>query len=286
MAAMSRTKQGSSASSDDLYDFESDGLYYRFVSVSNLTCEVVAGEGKYTDDIAVPSSVAYKGKSVKVVRIAARAFMRCTGLRSVCIGGSVTMIGESAFSSCTKLEQVSLQEGLEEIGREAFHGCASLVSVALPNSVEKIGVHSFDGCTRLEQFCFGNGLKVVFGTIFYGCSNLGTITLGNSIAMEYMLVHKNDFTTLVIADDYSDETLPAAYYYTQYFRLCDNKNLSRIISKAHRPPVWSGAEDDISANQYVNAEVTVPAGSQAVYRKTDIWKNFWNLKDDTNDNRI
>ena len=89
------------------YDFEVDGIYYKILSLEDLTVEVT-NKGNYgtsfydgyTGDVIIPSTVTYKSKSLTVTSIGDYAFARCSGLTSITIPSSVTTIGESAFENC------------------------------------------------------------------------------------------------------------------------------------------------------------------------------------------
>lgn len=54
--------------------FSVDGIYYEVVSLSELTCEVVSGNEKYTGDIVIPETVTYEGRTFTVISIGRSAF--------------------------------------------------------------------------------------------------------------------------------------------------------------------------------------------------------------------
>ena len=105
------------------YDFEVDGIYYKVVDFTELTCKVVnSGDEniKYEGDIVIPSEVTYNTRTLKVTEIGYKAFERCTSLTSIDIPDSVTKIGSWAFSNCSSLTSVVIPDSVTEIGDDAF----------------------------------------------------------------------------------------------------------------------------------------------------------------------
>ena len=116
-------------------DFEVNGIYYRIVSIENLTCVVShpltygsgvpidplkfefrprldknlivgcerGGNNHYKGHVVIPEAVTYKGKTLSVIGIDSEAFRLCRNLLSVRIPSSVTDIGDYAFYCCSSL---------------------------------------------------------------------------------------------------------------------------------------------------------------------------------------
>ena len=79
-----------------------------------------------------------------------------TGLTSVTIPSSVTIIGHSAFSSCTGLTSVTIPSSVTSISEYAFERCTGLTSVTIPSSVTSISKYAFSYCTGLTSVTFNN----------------------------------------------------------------------------------------------------------------------------------
>jgi hypothetical protein len=77
------------------------------------------------------------------------AFIRCSGLTSVTIGNSVTIIGDDAFQSCSGLTSVTIPNLVTIMGASAFSDCSSLTSLTIGHSVASIGNSTFSGCSSL-----------------------------------------------------------------------------------------------------------------------------------------
>ena len=84
-----------STTSISAYDFEVDGIYYKVISLEDLTCKVVSGYQKYEGDIVIPSEITYNSRTLKVTEIGSEAFSCCSSLTSVVIPNSVTVIRDS-----------------------------------------------------------------------------------------------------------------------------------------------------------------------------------------------
>ena len=81
------------------HDFEVGGIYYNVTSATPLKVEVTykgvwssTYSNEYSENVVIPSSVSYDGKNYSVTRIGNGAFNDCSGLTSVTIPNSVTII--------------------------------------------------------------------------------------------------------------------------------------------------------------------------------------------------
>lgn len=183
------------------YDFEVDGIEYNVISLSDLTCEV---SGAKNQNINIPASVDYKGRTFKVSCIAKnafnsdntlrdvyifegldsicdQAFYRCHYLVSITIPNSVKSIGESAFEGCNSLSFVSLGDGITAIENNTFNACNSLSSIIIPNGVKSIGKNAFYNCTNLPSINIPNNVTEIDDYAFFNCSKLTSLNIPNSV---------------------------------------------------------------------------------------------------------
>ena len=109
------------------------------------------------------------------------AFIRCSSLGSVSLGGAVS-IGTNAFYQCTSLASADFSK-VTTIGNSAFFQCTALTSISMPKVVT-IDVSAFQGCSALIGTSGGNlstdNLQTVGNSAFRDCRNLIGFT-GNSI---------------------------------------------------------------------------------------------------------
>ena len=111
------------------------------------------------------------------------AFRNYKGLKTLTIGGSVTVIEEYAFSDCEELQTLRFTgNSLKTIGKAAFSGCEKLSAVSIPNSVNKIEQSAFNECRNLVNVKTGDGVVYLGDGSFMGCEKLTMLTLGNSVS--------------------------------------------------------------------------------------------------------
>ncbi len=79
------------------YDFEVDGIYYNIDGTNATVTEKEDFASSYSGDVVIPESVNYSGKTYKIISIGYYAFYCCSGLTSVTIPNSITLIGDYAF---------------------------------------------------------------------------------------------------------------------------------------------------------------------------------------------
>lgn len=78
--------------------------------------------------------------------IGKQAFYNCSGLKTVTIPESISIIEADTFSGCTGIKSLFLSNTLKIIRASAFNGCRSLESITIPSSVEFIYQQAFSGC--------------------------------------------------------------------------------------------------------------------------------------------
>ena len=107
------------------------------------------------------------------------AFSRCADLKSVDMGKSVTEIGSGAFERCTGLTEMNLPDSVAKIADGAFSGCERLTSVKLPYVIS-MGGRAFENCTSLTSIEMPYVLEIQGGA-FESCTGLTSITIPASV---------------------------------------------------------------------------------------------------------
>ena len=158
-----------------------DNLYWELIDDTLH----ITGSGEMYDYI---SDTAPWKRSIKalcigesVTSIGDYAFYSCTSLTSVTIPNSVTSIGSSVFYNCSSLTSVTIGESVTNIGGYAFYGCSSLTSVTIGESVTSIGSSVFENCSSLTSVTIPNSVTSIGSSVFCNCSSLTSVTIGNSV---------------------------------------------------------------------------------------------------------
>ncbi len=231
------------------YDFEVDGIYYRIISLSEMTCAVVDPgenyESGYYGDIVIPDEVSFKGRTLKVTRIAKEAFYN-SDISSLVIGPNVLEIEEVAVSHCNYLEMVVITPGTQPLsvgwrGLESNYEYGSEIIIGR-NMVYKELYTSFSlirfsdmsreipGCPAREYYSPDE-------------REVGELEIGSNV------LKVGNLSKMIIAE--------GCY----------------IIVRAVNPP----KAEAFSNKAYVNSVLYVPDESVEKYRNAPVWKNFWEI---------
>jgi hypothetical protein len=113
--------------------------------------------------------------------IGSRTFYNCSGLTSVTIPNSVTIIDRNAFEYCSRLTTITIPNSLTSIEKYVFSHCTSLTSIEIPNSVTSIEENALAYCTSLTSVIIPNSVTSIGQSAFSGCSGLTSVEIGNSV---------------------------------------------------------------------------------------------------------
>ena len=99
---------GTEVFAHDIEMANSDGVTIYYIWINSKTELAVSYRGEfydhytkeYEENVVIPESVTYDGKTYSVTSIGNATFRECSGLTSVTIPNSVTSIGSSAFYHC------------------------------------------------------------------------------------------------------------------------------------------------------------------------------------------
>ena len=112
-----------------------------------------------------------------------------TGLTSVTIPGSMTVIAGSAFLGCDQLTNVTIEHGVQTIWGNVFYGCSALTNVDIPDSVTLIGENAFRN-TGLRDVTIPGSVTSIGQEAFAGCAQLDSVTIEDGVtSIEYGAFH-------------------------------------------------------------------------------------------------
>ena len=134
-----------------------------------------------------------------------RAFPSCTSLREVVLHDQITKIGYSAFQSCYKLTSFQMPKGLKELDDLSFAGCYALKDVQLNSGLEIIGHGAFSDCKALEKLSIPDSVQKIEDNAFIDCTGLKSIHFGSGLSsVTYAAIQGcSNLTTLTISKNNS-----------------------------------------------------------------------------------
>ena len=292
------------------HDFEVDGIYYKILSLEDLTVEVTykgdnySSYDEYTGDVIIPSTVTYKSKSLTVTSIGASSFSSCDGLTSITIPNSVTTIGYYAFYGCSSLTSITIGNRVTSIGDYAFEYCFGLKEVHISDLAAWCNI-SFEGSTTNPLFyahnlylngelvtdlVIPNSVTSIGKSAFYDCDGLTSITIPNSVtsignsAFAYCSKIKKvelDCTTIGswFSGKSSIEEIVLGDNVTRIGNSAFNgcSGITNISLKCTTPPTVDS--NNFTNAHYINVTVYVPQGAIEAYQAADVWKEFWDIQE-------
>ena len=122
--------------------------------------------------ITIPSSVTLLGDG---------CFRSCVALTSITIPSSVTSLGGNCFYACNKLTSITIPSSVTSLGSGCFYGCSGLTSITIPSSVTSLGSGCFYGCNKLISITIPSSVTSLENYCFEGCSGLTSITIPSSV---------------------------------------------------------------------------------------------------------
>lgn len=160
-------------------DFRSSNLRFTKDSIGYMVLKkdsVVVVSNMQLNDAVIPATVAF-GNTFSVTGISNEAF-KGSGITSVSIPNSVTIIGSSAFENCKKLVSITIPEDVTSIGVDAFKGCNNLKE--LTYNTNSIG-DQFSDKTMLERIEIGDAVTSISENAFSNCNKLRSIVIPSTI---------------------------------------------------------------------------------------------------------
>lgn len=204
-------------------------------------------------DIVLPNSV----KEVST------AFSGCSGVKSIKLSESLTVIGSGAFSGCSKVSEIELPASTDSIAGYAFSGCA-LTELTIPENVRYIGDAAFAN-NSIETLHY-NAVNCDFDNKndgVFGNNKLKTIIVGDKVEVVPNIVMNNEnyLTSVTIGESVTDIRFG--------FNGC--KNFTDLTMKAINM-------ESVSSGGFGNNLENVVLGDKVMRVPADAFKNCKKLK--------
>ena len=170
-------------------DFIVDGIKYSTTGADSVTVSA----NSYTGNIIIPSTVVNSTKIYTVSSISDGSFYNCSGLTSVFIPSSVTLIGRYAFIECKNLININIDVNNPiylSINGVVFSKDKSTIiccpngkqsQYVIPNSVVSIKEGAFSYCKKLTSIVIPNTVTIIGDEAFENCIGLTSITIPSSV---------------------------------------------------------------------------------------------------------
>ena len=141
---------------------EVEGIKYELFFSNGYKARLVAKDGGYSGNIAIPEQVTYQDMTFTVTEIGQSAFEGCNNLTSDTIPVSVKEIGAWAFKNCTKLSNLQFADRKDpiNIGIYAFENMA-LEEVIIPDWMTDIPEGLFFNNTKLKVIYLHEGVNSI-----------------------------------------------------------------------------------------------------------------------------
>ena len=225
------------------YDFEVDGIYYNVIDLDSKTVEVT-----HNGKNEVFFRIEVYGRQIEDFTYYADTYVgEIVVPAKVSYRGrefTVIKIGQAAFLHQDKLTKISIPSSIQEIENPR-------------SDSNNLWIGAFVGC-HLQAVQVGNSV----------CLNILNYDKKYSCVFNPVFNPKKEIKELYLSSDFSDDI---------NIDFSSWSSLNKIISCAATPPKIT-EKNSFSNQQYMNLPVYVPEGSIDVYKQTDVWKDFWELK--------
>ena len=208
---------GSDGEAPTNYDFEKDGIYYKFNGNDVVVTNRDADYNSYSGHVEVPRTVTHDGVTYRVTGIGDKAFALCENLESVSMP-YIESIGHYSFIHCLGLREVTLGKTFKHGGLFSFYDSGEiervniedieawtqvdfetlpanpmyvaqhvycngeeLTHLVISGRVSSVKQYTFGSVRSLKSVTLEDGVKTIGDYAFYECPNLESVTLPDGI---------------------------------------------------------------------------------------------------------
>ncbi|MDE5739624.1 MAG: leucine-rich repeat domain-containing protein [Bacteroidaceae bacterium] len=169
------------------------------------------------ETLRIPAEIQTKGKTYKIVQIAAKGFTNCCFIKKLVVDEGIKTVGKLAFNGCSDLCAVSFPSTVSSLGECLFYNCPELKSIDVnkanpvfdsreqcnavirtsddaieqgcagtifPKSVSQISSNAFSGCTGLTSLSIPKWIEVIEDYAFSDCFRLEEIVLPENCTLQ------------------------------------------------------------------------------------------------------
>ncbi len=212
-----------------------------------------------------------------VVSIGSYAFY-ASGLTSIDIPSSVSVIEQATFLNCYSLASISFSSSLTTIKKYAFQGCSALTTLTIPNNITSIEESAFGECGGLTSIVVSEGNPNYDSR--NNCNAIIETSTNTLIAGSNNTVIPSDVTSLgkktFFGCHFTSFTIPASVSFIDDYALFACYNLNELYIQAEVPPTLG---EQAFFGMDINTPVYVPCGSLADYRAAYGWSQFTNIQE-------
>ncbi len=170
------------------------------------------------ETLHIPSKIQEKGKTYKIVQIAAKGFMNCCFIKKLVIDEGIKTVGKLAFNGCSDLRSVNFPSTVSSLGEYIFYNCPELrfidvnkenpifdsreqcnavirtsdnaielgcAGTIFPKSVSQISRNAFCGCTGMGSLSIPEWIEVIEDYAFSECFRLEKISLSENCTLQF-----------------------------------------------------------------------------------------------------
>jgi len=255
-AAMCFAQTFSAKNSDNV------NLYYTITSSTNHTCELVASQSgtAYSGAINIPSNASYNGVDYSVTEIGSAAFFVNSGVTSISLPASVTILNEACFRGCSALTEFLVDAANEHYYSEngvlfnkdvttllVFPSAKNVTNYVIPSTVTVLDSYCFYSCKNLTEIQLSPNLEIISDAAFFECTSLKSLALPVTV-----------------------DSIGASAFY-------DCTSLKVLIDESNVPPHVS--DYAFAGLDQSTCVLYVPEIAVATYKGDDDWDSFTNIEE-------